>query len=380
MSGVHLSPADTCFFGDGVPFSDFGLQEDVIGVFPPHPPTVVGALRAALARARGWDGRGRWPRSLDETLGDGPNLGRLKVEGPILLRNGEPLFRGPRHLLGVDIYDERERINWNPRAMLRPGTTICCDLGDEVRLPQLYPGTVTPEDERRLKPSPWITQDGLREILKGNLPTPSNVRHDNDLWSEEPRVGLARNHDTRTAKEGALYSARHIRVRPGVTIGAQVAELPDSWDWPWGAMIPFGGESRLCELMPWNESLAVPHVLGDLAEHGRLLVVALTPLDLNLRLGGKLEFPESYGTVTLVCACVDRPQRIGGWDTRNKRSQPLGSVIPAGSVLFCESEDPQRLRQALADGPPPRLGARQTWGFGLVALGTWPNEAERNSQ
>lgn len=60
-----------------------------------NPVTVAGALRAALARSRGWNGRGRWPQALRGILGDGPDhLGRLFLDGPFLLREGRPRF-GP---------------------------------------------------------------------------------------------------------------------------------------------------------------------------------------------------------------------------------------------------------------------------------------------
>ena len=61
MIGVDLQPVDTWFFRDSTPFTmGKAPQENVGSVFPPHPATVVGAIRAALARSRGWDGRGRW--------------------------------------------------------------------------------------------------------------------------------------------------------------------------------------------------------------------------------------------------------------------------------------------------------------------------------
>ena len=73
MTGVRLEPLDTWFFRDGTPFTaDSAPQEDVRSLFPPHPPTVAGALRAALALSRGWSGRGRWSQEIAGVLGDGP--------------------------------------------------------------------------------------------------------------------------------------------------------------------------------------------------------------------------------------------------------------------------------------------------------------------
>ena len=60
MIGLQFDPIDSWFFRDGTPFTTNSTpQEDVSSLFPPYPPTVVGALRAALALEKGWPGRGR---------------------------------------------------------------------------------------------------------------------------------------------------------------------------------------------------------------------------------------------------------------------------------------------------------------------------------
>ncbi len=84
-----------------------------------------------------------------------------------------------------------------------------------------------------------------------------------------------------------------------------------------------------------------------------------------------------YTSVRVVSACLDRPLRIGGWDSLNRRPLPLRSVLPAGSVLFCELAEPRRFLDAMTDGVGlPALGERQAFGFGAVALGAWPDGSE----
>ena len=118
MIGVRLEPVDTWFFRDGTPFAaDSAPQDGVASLFPPHPASVAGALRAALARCNGWNGAGRWPTELDAVLGDGPDdIGALSVDGPFLLRDGQPLFRAPRHLLG-----STDAGAWTPRVLSSSG-------------------------------------------------------------------------------------------------------------------------------------------------------------------------------------------------------------------------------------------------------------------
>lgn len=378
MIGVQISSTDTWFFRDGTPFMIEGPQVDVGGVFPPNPPTVVGAIRAAIARHNGWNGQGPWPAALNEILGDGADLGKLSFAGPVLLRDGEPLVPVPAHLLGY-VKDGC----WHPKVALRPGPAVCCDLGDAVRLPCGPPDSESAIDPPQIAESWWLTQSGLQRLLGGTLPDSSEFVHSNALWSVEPRVGLGRDHVTRTAKEGMLYSTRHIRPTSGVSIGVQLSGLPKDWRWPWGELAAFGGESRLCELSPWTGDFQVgvdDLLLEDLESHGRLMAVALTPLDLELELGRNPGFPEFFGDVELVSACVSHAQRIGGWSFRPRGPLPLRSLIPAGSVLFCQMKEPGRLHErwpSPARRLPPQIGSNRAWGYGVIALATWLDQQEK---
>lgn len=372
MIGIQLEPIDTLFFRDGTPFSaGSSSQEDVGGLFPPHPASVAGALRAALARLNGWTGHGRWPRELNDTLGDGPNdLGKISLAGPFLLRDGQPLFPAPRHLFG-----EVAAGGWMPRVLLRPGASVTCDLGNAVRLPELPPHDGEAES---LKPGEgwWITRAGLEAVLRGTIPEPAEVVPSTDLWREERRIGLERDRRTRTAQEGMLYSTRHVRLRRGVALAMQIAGVPEDLTMPFDHVVPLGGESRLAECSVWNDGLDITMPLETIECSRRMVVIALSPLDLDHQVCMGRE-PLTLGRARVVSACSSRAQRIGGWDSLARRPLPLQSVLPAGSTLFCEIEDLAGLREAvMANGRLPRIGARQRWGFGIVALGSWPDTSE----
>ena len=156
MTGVRLQPVDTWFFRTGTPFTAGSApQEDVRSLFPPHPPTVTGVLRSALALSRGWNGRGRWSREIAGVLGDGPeNLGMLSLDGPFLLRNEEPLFRAPRHLLGIDY-----PAGWTPVAFLRPGALSSVTLATRFGFP-------TPRGSTRT-----LTMWGARPAMTSGSPS-----------------------------------------------------------------------------------------------------------------------------------------------------------------------------------------------------------------
>ena len=375
MIGLQLQPVDTWFFRGGTPFTmGHTPQENVGSLFPPHPSTVAGAFRAALALGNGWSGHGRWPSEICDVLGDGPeDFGAVSLDGPFLLRCGRPLYRVPRHVLGVF-----EGSRWKPNAFLRPGASVACDLGDEVRLPEVAGASL---DDGKLKPGDgwWLTRDGIDAVLHGRLPTDDDLVPDSCLWSEEPRIGLKRDGTTRAAMEGMLYSTRHVRLRRGVSLGVRIGGLPEGWTLPVGRLLTLGGESRLAECREWKGEVTLEVPLAEIEAAGRVTVVALSPLDLpwDVLSGGRpLDAP---GRACVVSACLDRPQRIGGWNSIERRPLPLRSVLPPGSTLFCEVANPERFAEAVSAGDGlVRIGSRQEWGFGLVGLGVWPRPEEEN--
>ena len=364
---LALSPIDTWFFRDGTPF-DMGAspQAGVLGVFPPYPPTVAGAIRAALALQNGWDGRSRWSRDIEAVLGDGPeNLGALQITGPFVLHQSAPVFPVPRHILGQFGDDG----GWLPVGMLRPGAaSVFSDLGPSVRLPELAPGVADPASvapaTRR-----WITLSGLEFILRGDLPDREHFLDEDELWAEEPRIGIAREASSRTTAEGALYSTRHVRLRPSVSIGVEIDGVPSSWRSPVGSVLPFGGESRLAACEPWDASLRVT-LESEVGGPGTVVLVALTPVLLEHDVVcGRSHLP--IGGVRIVSACADRPLRIGGWDSLRRAPLPMRNAIAPGSTLFCEVDRIDELQNEIAGGLL-RVGSMTTVGFGLCAVGKAP--------
>ena len=369
MIGVQLCPVDTWFFRDGIPFTAGSAPQDVGSLFPPHPPTVVGALRAALARTRGWNGRGSWTREVCAVLGDGSDLGALSFSGPFLLDDGRPLFRSPRHLMGADSAG-----GWVPSALLRPGRPVACDLGDRIRLPDL-PDVGGDAHGLKAGSDQWLTPAGLNAVLRGRRPGMKQVKPSSALWKSEPRVGLQRDPSSRTAQKGMLYSTRHVRLQRSVSLGARIAGMPADWPRPAGQLVSFGGEGRLADCQEWNASLGLDSPMDEIRSTKRVTLVALSPLDLPEAIGGETELLGLDG-IRIVCACLDRPQRIGGWNGLDRHPLPVCSVLAPGSVLFCEIFDVDRFSAAVSGTEGvAHVGSRRSWGFGLAALGVWPDTA-----
>ncbi|MGE5488298.1 MAG: type III-B CRISPR module-associated Cmr3 family protein [bacterium] len=361
-----FEPVDTWFFRDGAPYSiDTGPQLDVGGSFPPSPFVMAGAMRAALATARGWDGTGRWPREFNATLGDGPdNLGCLSLKGPFLIHKGELLFPAPRHL-----WTREDRLGF-----ALPGGEMICDLGLRIRMPRV-------PDRAAVVSRRWVRRTIFEAILNGQLPAGKDLGK--DPWLEEARTGIQRDPTTRTVRESMLYSSRHFRLRKHTALLVSVDGLPADWPLP-NSLCPFGGESRMAYCQEWAGSptvLTLRMPLEQICADGRFVLIALTPLDLDRAVCLGQTPLADLGGARVVAACMDRPLRIGGWDSLSRQPRPMRSYVPPGTVFFCECADRGALRAALErirDGmPPPSIGGGSNYGFGCVALGTWVEEKER---
>jgi CRISPR-associated protein Cmr3 len=165
--------------------------------------------------------------------------------------------------------------------------------------------------------------------------------------------------------EGALYSTRHVRLRPSIGIGVDVDGIPGDWKSPAGSVLPFGGESRLAACEPWEASAAVPLDVPAGASKYKVLV-ALTPLRLDADVvRGRSDLATSGARI--VSACMDRPLRIGGWDSLRRAPLALRNAVAPGSTLFCEVESPDALQKEISGGVL-RVGAMTQAGFGLCAI------------
>ncbi len=338
---LSLSALDTWMFRDGRPFdqSDAGAAE-ATSIFPPWPPTVVGAVRAAL-----WQGLpgGKWDKSL---LGDGTDwaeegtLGPLSFTPPILLRDGKPIYPAPLHVL---------RGGADAMTLLRPGEAQSCDLG-QARLPE----PDAPLEGAKPLEGDFVTAEGMARILAGGLPEVGDIVEGGSVFSREARVGIGIDPSSRRVREGMLYLASHVRPAPDVEICIGLSGWKNSLP---ERLIAFGGEHRQAALAP-REDVVLPGAQSP--KGGRRIAVALSPIVLEA-LPGPGEDLAGLGNV--VSACLGKPLRIGGWDSQNRRALPMRLALPAGSMWFLEDAGDHAASAAIG------LGTK--WGFGALALGKW---------
>jgi len=367
---IKLTPVDSWFFRDGRPFNiGEASQTDLKSLFPPFSTTVVGAVRASLARGLGWNGRNDWDSRIKANLGNRQNLGPLRFKGPYLIRvndgKEEILFPTPSHLLGKP--PKRGGGQWTQITRLCPGDEICCDMGNgtKVRLPAA-------DNASSLKSlcGSFLTTTDMKKILEDGDLKEIDPISSKKLWDFEYVIGIQRNFETRTAEEGALYSTYRVRLKPGVGLAVQVDGLENGLKLK--TPLPMGGESRMAYSDPLNGEINLPEAPAlKCSEQGniRFTVILRTPAHFEGKWPGPGdELPGVPGS-KVVSACLEHPMRIGGWNSLSKEPLPLKPFLPAGSIWFCEAE--KSLEKSIRMLNCHHIGNLCEQGFGEMVIGNW---------
>ena len=372
MKTFKFSAFDTLFFRESRPMESVG-GKPLDGRFPPAARSVAGAVRTVVAETMAVD----WPayhigdaaqQSVRDVIGaaDSEGIGALDLCGPYPMLSGERLYPAPLHLLHKQ--DE------NKYVRLQPGDEmVSCDLG-KVYLPQMSGSLLGAKPLEQC----WLTADDLVRVLSGGEP-PGVVKQE-QLFKAEGRLGIAIDASSHTAEEGKLYQTVHARIRLDVDIGVVVNGLPDTLTGKLDQVIRLGGEGRFASVEVVQEPTALQAAQPN-NSHGLLLMLC-TSADFS---GGWV--PQGFvakenaqgATVwcgeingiklTLRCAVLGKAQREGGWDLHKHRSRSAVSLIPAGSVYFCDVEGDLSQAALLLNGV--KIGNETALGRGELVVGYW---------
>lgn len=373
---LELTPNDVLFFRGPEPFNA-GESGYVPSQFPPTPRTLQGALRTALLEANGVSieeyVNGRVSGPVVEALGRADEEIRLDLRGPYLTIDGKLCVPAP-----LDLVEKDSKL-----ASLAPSQTpTTTDLGP-VMLPE------SPDEASRVE-GKWVPLEDLERLLAGEevsaqklfspLQTPAEGSTNSAGIFPEPKVGLARNPDTQTAREGMLYTISTLRAGDTTGFAVRIDGLPQETPLP--ELVKWGGEGRFA----WSRWMETPvtgthrkAVATRIDDTGKFRLVFLQPALFGEGwLPEGFERAESEGALvwrgelggvecTLVSASLDKPRHIGGWDMKKKRSHPLRPHVPAGSVYFFETQaSGQEVVETLDDG---KIGEHTNMGFGHVLTG-----------
>ncbi|MDM8565355.1 type III-B CRISPR module-associated protein Cmr3 [Candidatus Halobeggiatoa sp. HSG11] len=374
-----FSQLDTWFFKEARPFDSVGATQLDTILLPPPARTVAGAIRTLIGENQGINWKEfNQNHKLAKEIGYSDDLGKLQLTGPYLLYNEkqnekqlERLYPVPLNILKGKTTGKKEEIE--KFVNLVPGELVKCDLGT-VRLPEKtgeLKGAKPIEDA-------WLNQKDFERVLSGKFPR--NIIYNKDLFTIENRVGIALDTSTRITKEHHLYQNQHIRIHhdKNLKIGMLVDGIKDRFHPSESDLINFGGEGRLAEVLINEENSQMKTPI--LKDEKYIFLTLLTAANLGNNWLPDESFIKSDNDdfwqgeikgvkLKIISSVLGKSIQEGGWDLVKKQSRAVVSLVPAGSVWFCEviSGDPTKLHGK-------KIGKDTAFGRGELAVGKWENK------
>ena len=320
INWLVIQPMDTLFFRGSEPM-EAGENHQVDTMFPPAPSTIIGAIRTTILSQNniGFKNLANWHKY--PILGTPAKAGFTLV-GPLFQLHGEPLFPVPAswyadlpvpfanteypvqnaHPLDIDQLQFSGSVA-NPFWVHNPKGQDMKPLNGFFATRQAFAKVAQKKSVIFCNES-----DQLKPKQAAILPASC-------LCDREERVGIALTAQ-RTAKEGHLYSAIHIRLKPdvgilaGISSGHNLALKKED-------ILQLGGEQRVCRYTITTD-LRLPQAANS-KNHLALSPVALADLPNELA-----SCPRASGKLL----------HFGGWDLQKNFHKPMTAWLPAGTVFY----------------------------------------------
>lgn len=374
-----IEPVEPLLFRTGRPF-DAGQDSFAESLFPPTPETLQGAVRATIATY--WDPRKNIADAFNDAqltsrIGDRDGYGRFRITGLALGRYHktgtgmvERLFPPPAHIMksGTQLY------RLSPRLLNEEVVTT--NFPKDVRYylaPEREPG----DDLKPLEG--WLTETDLyRALGKEDVTGIETIKRD-DIYQEEPRLGIGIQRGTKATEEGYLYQTLMIRMNHhlehdytyGFVVDVHLVPLSPhdtplndeqiqrELHLPASGWMTLGGEQRSAHF----RVLSTPGTYRTTLVGERSLLYLATPAAFET---GWKPSPRLAPLNTPLTAAINRYEPIGGWklnpgDARGE-NKIMRRCVPAGSVYFFDKR--VAFPQALTD-------YGMEIGYGISYEGEW---------
>lgn len=425
---IFIRPLDTQFYRNGLPF-DAGENNEASSFFPPFPRTLYGALRSkGILSAGGRLVQGDPTWGAEEHYGKFNAFGSLRLKGPFLARiprnsnvSQEIYLPFP---LDVAMSKEKPHKLQHLIPKQHPDKGIGWDLDDKEFMilnqpcDEFLSGKLLESIQNDYfldfgyLGDNYLVHNDLSNYNKNDLEKCSV----SNLFAKEYRIGIARDCNTLTAREGRLFRAGHTRLNDkppnlfleGCGLWAMIEGEESSF--PSSGFLQLGGEFRAAYYQKtqdqdsnwweWHKQ----EIINGIAETGRFKAYFITPAmfkrgclpdvcegsdkQIVLKMHGNQVGSLSF---QLCALCTGKPKRVGGWDIQNKRPKAMLPVVPEGSVYFFKAEEKQW--QAMSNTGKEKLSKKiydtlnfSTWcsesqwgagnspgseGFGIPLIGRW---------
>ncbi len=423
-----ILPWDTGSFRDARPFyqDDQGMAE-AFSQFPPSQRTAVGSIRAALARAAGWSGRGGWGDSVKALLGDGENLAPLSFSALTLVRKSVSEDAGGRweamvpmpfslgysgHSLSVfDRAISQRRcsetkpqfIEWrpmdqsvscdnrNPMAPWSPHSKK--DLGERVSALEGYVVSAHAlrarfapnggelnkaldySDVERLeasaaqldegRPVEFSEEQGFDQEVWGGSTRLQILKGMGACAVRETSIGIGRDSLTRRVVDKRLYQNSMIRLLPDHGYVISVSSSKDDMPALQGPVtVPFGGEGRAATLVRLEDDVTDLRWSFRWREReGKIALCLMSPAAFDE--APRIGAPLWEKGPAVIGVAGGRTAPVGGWSGESGKAGSVGGAAyyPAGTVWFVEGP---------VDDVPGSLGRKKDWPWGFGKFVAWP--------
>ena len=335
---LKLKALDTFFFRDGKPFNKDG-DNWVSSLFPPAPSVFYGALRSTYFAEN-------ISQFAKANQGGDPTQ-KLKVKGVFMQVGGTVYFPLP-----LDLVKEKDKDKGVLPLALQENNFISNCRTEMVLKP--------PKKLKVENIEGGLLDDlSFKDYLSGDfLELP--YRKLSEFITFEPKIGIALNSATGTAKEQHLYRVEMIRPEASCLTGElrsgklNILVDYDKLSLPPQGLMKVGGE---------NKAMAYEHCEDDeipcidmdwsQAKGKRFKVYLATPAKFAKGWLPKWIDEESLvGTykgvkLKLLTAAVGRYIPIGGFDIKKNQPKPMFRAVPAGSVYYFEVLDDSDLTEVL---------------------------------
>lgn len=320
-----IKPKDTLFFRTGRPFS-MGDETWSDIVFPPHPSTFYGALRSFIIFNR--EGLKAFKEGkYIEDIGSPESRGGMRIYGPLLYDDNSLYFPVPLDLIELKKEKDKKLI---PLELTDTPDVFISNYPFEKIL--VYKGNLDVDE-----PKGFLDDPSLKNYLLGEKEKLLG-REICKFYEIESKIGIAREKDTLTSKEGYLYRIPLIRLKEDVSF---VIEVKNVKDMPREGLFQLGGEGKSALLKEVNNSLLddLKNINLSLEDRYFKLYLATPSIFNNGFLPSWIDKESLEGEkdgikVKLVAAALGKPIKIGGWDLANQKPKPMYNAVPAGSVYY----------------------------------------------
>lgn len=392
---LFIDPTDVLLFRDGRSFSASTEDNLAEGHFPPRPTAVYGALRSSLlsndqeATFASSD-FGVASKTTGTVVGTQTELGTLAIQEFTLARRTahgiERLFPVPFDVLrrkeDADLsYSEARFTHLVPRSNA-PGQTNM-----PGGLPLLWPkGGENDDSVVYTNAAGYLPERAFHQVMRGKLGAMEAAVKPEMLYATEPRTSVALNPETRTGRDGQLFTVSF--TRPHDHVGFVVSLTGEKSTIGSSGWLRLGGEARSARYVTADVDRFLPDA-DDLVKtiksnKGRFKLVLTTPAVFKGGwrpdgINGAMHGDAMRGTVAgcdvqLRGAAVGSYEHLGGWDLAAGRPKTTHRAVPAGSVYFFQLDDPEDAASLVEAVPTLALGADDALckqGLGCVQIGTY---------